>query len=335
MKYTVIVPVYNGEDTIAECLRSLINQEGVVLEKDYTIMVVDDGSTDNTLKIVRGFPVRILQLPENRGRIIARLSGAGAAATERILFVDSRISLSADTIGRLDEFAGYPAVIGEVQAEETKYDSLIHTVLYLIRRRYYGTENFPMRSDELLITEANFKRSPKGTALLLIDRNLFIELTPERTGKDVSDDTLLFHNLVFKHKVNLLRSRKLFFKYSLRSDLRQFSSWLCHRGVLFSDFYLRPGGYFFLPFILFSAIGAVAIITTAALMFQSPAGALIPLTVACLLNAALSVHLAEKPIDIPRAFVALPVVVTIFSSGVAVFWIRMLKSLITAGRKTF
>src|SRR5208337_1299558 len=133
----------------------------------------------------------------------------------------------------------HPAAIGEIDQAETKYKSAFHTILYLIRRRYYGKEFFPI-TDDLLIVQKNFRRASKGTAVLLIDRDLFIKLTPERTGKDVNDDTLLFHGLVFDRKIGLLRSRRLFFRYSQRTSPRQFSNWLFHRGVRFSDFYLRP-----------------------------------------------------------------------------------------------
>ena len=210
MKYTVIVPVFNGEDTIGECIKSLLDQKGVTYGKDYSILVVDDGSTDGTQEIVRSFPVGLIDLPENQGRIVARLTGARRAETDRILFVDSRVNLPDDTIGKLDGFDGHPAVIGEMDPVETKYESAIHTILYLIRRRYYGKEFFPI-ADDLLIIQQNFSRAPKGTAVLLIDRDLFIKLTPERTGKDVNDDTLLFHGLIFDHKIGLLRSMETIF----------------------------------------------------------------------------------------------------------------------------
>lgn len=318
MKYTVIVPVFNGEDTIGECIKSLLDQKGVTYGKDYSILVVDDGSTDGTQEIVRSFPVGLIDLPENQGRIVARLTGARRAETDRILFVDSRVNLPDDTIGKLDGFDGHPAVIGEMDPVETKYESPIHTILYLIRRRYYGKEFFPI-ADDLLIIQQNFSRAPKGTAVLLIDRDLFIKLTPERTGKDVNDDTLLFHGLIFDHKIGLLRSMRLFFRYSQRTSPRQFSSWLFHRGVRFSDFYLRPGGYFHIPFLMFVVLAA------ALLSLAFIRGGLFYLAVlVCGVDAAISLYLSEIPRDFIRVFLCLPVVVLIFGSGIASFWAKML-----------
>ncbi|HYA40303.1 MAG TPA: glycosyltransferase family 2 protein [Syntrophobacteraceae bacterium] len=318
MRYTVIVPVYNGQDTIEECLKHLLNQKGATYGKDYTIIVVDDGSTDGTRQIVENFPVVLICLPTNQGRIIARLTGAKCARTDRILFVDSRVSLPYDTIGKLDDFDDYPAVIGELDSTATKYESAIHTVLYLIRRRYYGKEFFPAAND-LTITQRNFRRAPKGTAVLLIDRNLFVELTPERTGRDVNDDTLLFHKLVFDHKIDLLRAGALVFQYSQRTDLRQFSSWLFHRGVRFSDFYLRPGGFFHIHFLLLVVV--LAGLSSLVLLLG---GVFFLAALAIGLDAALSLYLCENPKDFPRVFLWLPLVIVIFGSGVSAFWAKTL-----------
>ena len=318
MKYTVIIPVYNGEETIGECISSLIEQKGAVYGEDYSILVVDDGSTDRTGEIAKTFPVKIVQMPKNQGRIMARLVGARKAETERLLFVDSRVTLPGDTIAKLSEFDGLPAVIGETDPAGTKHESLIHTVLYLIRRRYYGKEFFPVTED-MVISEQNFRRAPKGTAVLLIDSDLFLKLTPERTGKNVNDDTLLFHNLVYDKKISLLRSRKLFFRYSQRTNPRQFSSWLFHRGVRFSDFYLRPGGYFHVHFLLLAA--AMAALLSLILVPQGP---LFLAALAIGIDAAISVYLSEERGDFIRVFFGMPAIVMIFGSGVAAFWTKKL-----------
>ncbi|MEN6439811.1 MAG: glycosyltransferase family 2 protein [Syntrophobacter sp.] len=328
MKYTVVVPVFNGEDTIAECLASLLQQRDVTFGQDYHIVVIDDGSTDKTNQIVRQFPVEVIQLPKNEGRIIARLTGAKHARAQRLLFVDSRIVVSPDTLSKLEEFRDHPAVIGELKVEGTKYDTVFNTVLYLIRRKYYGKENFPMQADQLVISDKNFKRAPKGTALLLIVRDLFIELTPKRTGKEVNDDTLLFHNLVYQKRLNLLRSKKLLFQYSLRTDPRQFSNWLFHRGVRFTDFYLRPGGYFFVPFLLLLLFGLAG--TMAA--FLTEHGLCYLLTALLSLNTALTLYLSEEGRDYARVFFSLPVIASIFGLGIARFWAGKFRSAFSSAK---
>ena len=48
MKISVVVPVYNRENTIVQCLDSIVNQT----YKPYEVIVVDDLSTDNTIELV-------------------------------------------------------------------------------------------------------------------------------------------------------------------------------------------------------------------------------------------------------------------------------------------
>ena len=49
MKLSIIIPVYNTAPFIADCIGSCLHQTGVTLGKDYEIICVNDGSTDNSL----------------------------------------------------------------------------------------------------------------------------------------------------------------------------------------------------------------------------------------------------------------------------------------------
>lgn len=50
MKLSIIIPVYNGEKTIERCLRSIFSQS--VDKSEYEVIVVDDCSTDDTVKVI-------------------------------------------------------------------------------------------------------------------------------------------------------------------------------------------------------------------------------------------------------------------------------------------
>jgi len=62
--FSIVIPVYNGADTIASCLRAVTEQSGFLLDRDYEIIVVDDGSNDDTAVIVAEFPVRLIRNEE-------------------------------------------------------------------------------------------------------------------------------------------------------------------------------------------------------------------------------------------------------------------------------
>lgn len=90
MKVSVIIPVYNTEEYLAQCLNSLVRQ---TLD-DIEILVVDDGSTDGSLKIAKEFeaanPSKIRVLAkENGGQASARNMALKHATGEYLGFVDS------------------------------------------------------------------------------------------------------------------------------------------------------------------------------------------------------------------------------------------------------
>src|SRR5437867_11350689 len=83
---SVVVPTHDQADLLRENLRSLVDQ---TLPKDsYETVVVDDGSTDHTAAVLREFagPVRIVQLPANRGGGLAGNEGFRHALGWRVRF---------------------------------------------------------------------------------------------------------------------------------------------------------------------------------------------------------------------------------------------------------
>lgn len=55
MKVSIVIPTWNGEDTVAECLRGVFEQE---VDFETEVLVIDSSSTDRTVDLVRRFPVR-------------------------------------------------------------------------------------------------------------------------------------------------------------------------------------------------------------------------------------------------------------------------------------
>ena len=85
---SIVVPVYNSESTINACIISLINQN--YPKEKYEIIVVDNGSTDNTSKILQKFRKRIRLLKEpKKGSYCARNKGLNNARGDIIAFTDS------------------------------------------------------------------------------------------------------------------------------------------------------------------------------------------------------------------------------------------------------
>jgi glycosyltransferase involved in cell wall biosynthesis len=118
MLLSIIIPAYNVEGTLRECLESVLSQH----VDDMEIILVDDGSTDNTAEICDEFGIRdnikvIHQ--ENAGLSEARNAGLELAEGELITFVDSDDYLEPNT---------YPRLIG-IMERHPQYDILEYSIV--------------------------------------------------------------------------------------------------------------------------------------------------------------------------------------------------------------
>ena len=109
---SVVIPAYNEEKGIGKVLDELKE----ILEsksRDYEIIVVDDGSTDHTAKIVKEKEVILIQHPQNKGYGAALKNGIKHAKGEKILITDADGTYPNKEIPRLLEHADqYDMVVG-------------------------------------------------------------------------------------------------------------------------------------------------------------------------------------------------------------------------------
>lgn len=135
MKVSVIVPCYNAERYLAECLRSVLAQT----ERDIEVLAVDDGSTDGTLALARRFEaedgrVRVLTQP-NRGVCAARNAGLAHASGDYVTFVDADDLLTPDALAQMLAAAQESGADLVVCAHET-FDEAGHTQAFWPQTRW-------------------------------------------------------------------------------------------------------------------------------------------------------------------------------------------------------
>ena len=84
-KISIIIPAYNAEKYIDRCLNSIFSQKGAELE----VIVVNDGSTDNTYEILLGYGDRITLINKENGGVASARNDALAVCTgEYVIFLD-------------------------------------------------------------------------------------------------------------------------------------------------------------------------------------------------------------------------------------------------------
>ncbi|MFC1593829.1 glycosyltransferase family 2 protein [Candidatus Omnitrophota bacterium] len=314
---SIVIPVFNGARFIAGCLEALLAQEDAQFKKDYEIIVVDDGSLDGTAEEVKKYPVRLIQLEHNAGKIHARRLGAESAQHETILFIDMRVIASKDLLKRFWEI-GYVPVLAGRQLEIEKHDmTASERLFYLIRRKYYYPY-FPLGKDResVYITKENFNRVPKGTTCLFIDKQSFLASIPRHFDRNTNDDTTLLENIVCKKNVSLLKHRDIVITYLHRTRFKELAQWVFRRGITFFDFYLSKN------FIAKGMIVLMVILTWALLGYCiiHPIYCMYSLFGLILLYVIASLFLLETALDI---FVVLPqlwIYLFLFSAGIVKGW---------------
>ena len=87
MKFSVVIPLYNKEKYIRQAIESILAQSF----RDFEILIIDDGSTDESLKIATEFneSIRVIKHDRNRGLSAARNTGIREAKGDFVVFLDA------------------------------------------------------------------------------------------------------------------------------------------------------------------------------------------------------------------------------------------------------
>jgi len=143
MKRSLIIPIYNEEKIIGNTLKELnafLEQE----KNHWEILLVDDGSTDNTLKIIKSFKPRCFQIisyKKNKGKGYAIREGVKYSNWNYIYFIDSDLAYSLNHLFFMSEkLKDFDLVIGC-----RKFDSVKVENISLIRKLFGAGFNFLSR----------------------------------------------------------------------------------------------------------------------------------------------------------------------------------------------
>lgn len=171
-KISIIVPVYNTAKYIERCLNSLVNQS---LKNDVEIIVINDGSTDNSDKVIKKYIDEHSNVPEikyykkeNTGIAETRNFGIEKSNSKYILFVDSDDYIDTKLIEKLNQYIEKDVDLIKFKLQRVDENGqVIEKVEGPVFEQISGEEAFnKMYSTDVLLD------SP---CVYLIKRELFIE----------------------------------------------------------------------------------------------------------------------------------------------------------------
>ena len=184
-KISIIVPCYNSEPTIKECVASILNSiNNADIPEKFEIIIINDGSNDCTSNIVKEIAeVKIINHNKNLGLSAARNSGIKKSTSDYIIFIDSDIILSDNWIKKMlfniNKNKDVVGITGNLEPEPHKRISPLDKYLF---GPYRGTKNIdinmPLNYKSFVFSNTIIKRS------VLDDVGYFDESLSNYGGED-------------------------------------------------------------------------------------------------------------------------------------------------------
>lgn len=201
--FSVVIPAFNAEYTIAATLASIVDCH----EDELEIIVVDDGSTDDTARIAAGFPCRLLYNETNNGPGLTRNRGVENAVGEWIVFIDADIRIEADTFQKLREhFTRFP----ETTAVSGVYSEICPTNNFFSRyKNHYLNHSF-----DWIGRHVGFA----NTSLMAIRRDAFLEFGGFAPNWKAAEDTIFGAELALAD-YSLFMTKEIRVQHLKRLDL--------------------------------------------------------------------------------------------------------------------
>lgn len=105
---SIVIPVRNDSERLAKLLDSFSARDWT----EHDVLVVDDGSTDDTAAVAAAYPLRVIRNAGPAGPSAARNLGARAAREDVVLFLDSDVVLEPGAIARVMHWFDDPSIVG-------------------------------------------------------------------------------------------------------------------------------------------------------------------------------------------------------------------------------
>ncbi len=203
MKISAVIPAYNSEKYILDAIDSIKNQTRAVDE----IIVIDDGSIDNTQQLIQTKTENIIyKKQENQGPSAARNSGIKMASGDWIAFLDADDQWTPDKIEKqcavLNKSPKLKLIAGDMQEIGMRNELITQSVLdkHQLLEEFKRNQSLPLKNALAKLVNKNF--IPTGTVLAsrasLIEAGMFNHEI--RFGEDLE----LWAKIASKHPITCM-----------------------------------------------------------------------------------------------------------------------------------
>ena len=260
-KLSVIIPAYNSSQYIEETLKSVLSQTSPA----YEIIVIDDGSTDNTAEIVSRYPVKLIK-KTNEGPSKTRNRGIFESTGNWVAFLDSDDLWHEDKIASIKSiieknpntgmlstgfFIGNPKDGWQNIASRKLFDPDGSFFRQVYRRSFIATSSVVIKK-EVLDKVGGFD----STLLIAEDLDLWLRIALNRTNYHYLKERLLYYRVhdssITSNPLNAHGdSEKVFTRYCIEAGFKLFTTRMIVWNLTTSLSLWRQGKYFLMICCLF------------------------------------------------------------------------------------
>lgn len=241
-KYSIIVPVYNGENTIERCVKSLLNQTYNNIE----IILVNDGSKDNSLSILNEFTKKyhnVVVIDKKNGGVgSARNAGLDNATGDYVTFVDADDALEKDAISYINRIITHD--------EDMVYSGLKRIaenddkILYELHPKRCVWSEFKYTSTQFKIYKRDYliKNKIRYSGFKINEDTFFVLAAAAKSSNILVDSEAKYLNYVNSNSVTANLSTK---KYDVLELLKEIN-----KNVDFSKYPIKYVRFFYIKTIV-------------------------------------------------------------------------------------
>jgi glycosyltransferase involved in cell wall biosynthesis len=202
VRTTVVLPAYNE----GAALPHVLDELGEYLDSSYEVLVVDDGSTDNTADVADRYPVRLVQHASNRGKGVAIRTGITQAQGENVVIMDADATYPVPAIKEMVELLDDHDLVRGVRESEPESMPGVNRV---------GNWLF----NKLLAISHGLEGTDHLSGLYAMRRSEAVRLGTEARGFDIETE------IGIKAKARGLREAEIPITYLPRVGEKKLSPW--------------------------------------------------------------------------------------------------------------